>query len=62
MKVKAKLWDRLDDNKVKCHVCANECIVLPGKVGICRTRKNFDCEFHTLIYGSLISSGSLDPI
>ncbi|TFG28359.1 MAG: AmmeMemoRadiSam system radical SAM enzyme [Promethearchaeota archaeon] len=62
LKFKAKLWDKLDNNKVKCHVCANECTILPGKVGICRTRKNFDGTLYTLIYGSMISSGSLDPI
>ncbi|MFX1278635.1 MAG: AmmeMemoRadiSam system radical SAM enzyme [Promethearchaeota archaeon] len=62
MKVIAKLWERIDDRKVKCHVCANECIIFPGKVGICRTRKNIDGELFTLIYGSLISPGSLDPI
>ena len=62
MKVQARLWEKLDDDKVKCHVCANECVITPGKIGICRTRKNFDGELYTLIYGSLISSGSLDPI
>ena len=62
MKVKARLQESIDDKKVKCHVCANECTILPGKVGICRTRKNFDGELYSLIYGSLISSGSLDPI
>ena len=62
MKVRAKLWDSIDNNKVKCHVCANECVITPGKVGICRTRKNLDGQLYTLIYGSLISEGSLDPI
>ncbi|MFW9821666.1 MAG: AmmeMemoRadiSam system radical SAM enzyme, partial [Candidatus Thorarchaeota archaeon] len=62
MKVKARLFEKLDDKKVQCHVCANECIILPEKIGICRTRKNFDGELYTLIYGSMISSGSLDPI
>ncbi|TET59722.1 MAG: hypothetical protein E3J52_05345, partial [Promethearchaeota archaeon] len=62
MKFKARLFDKLDGNKVKCHVCANECTILPDKVGVCRTRKNFDGELFTLIYGSLISSGSIDPI
>ena len=62
MKVKARLWESLGDKKVKCHVCANECIILPNKIGICRTRKNYDGELFTLIYGSLISPGSLDPI
>ncbi len=62
MKFKAKLWDKLDENKVRCRVCANECVVLEGKVGICGTRKNIGGEFYSLIYGSLISKGSLDPI
>ena len=62
MKVKARLYDKLEKDKVKCHICANECKILPGKIGICRTRKNFDGELFTLIYGSMISSGSLDPI
>ncbi|MBD3341679.1 MAG: AmmeMemoRadiSam system radical SAM enzyme [Candidatus Lokiarchaeota archaeon] len=62
MKKLARLWDKLEDNKVKCHVCANECVIKDGKVGICRTRKNIDGKLYTLIYGSLISSGSLDPI
>ncbi len=62
MKKEARLWEKLENKKVKCNVCANECIVNSGNLGICRTRKNFDGEFYTLIYGSLISSGSLDPI
>ncbi len=62
MKREAKLWNKLENNKVQCHVCANECIITPGKLGICRTRKNIDGTLFTLIYGSLISSGSLDPI
>ncbi|MBY9003308.1 MAG: AmmeMemoRadiSam system radical SAM enzyme [Candidatus Lokiarchaeota archaeon] len=62
MKVKARLFDKLGEKKVKCHVCANECTILPDNVGICRTRKNFDGELYSLIYGSMISAGSLDPI
>ena len=62
LKIKARLFEKSDNKKVICHVCANECIISPGKVGICRTRKNFDGELFSLIYGSLISSGSLDPI
>ena len=62
MKYKARLWDSLEDNKVKCHVCANECLIFPSKLGICRTRKNYNGELFTLIYGSMISKGSLDPI
>lgn len=62
MKKKARLWETLGEKKVKCRICANECTIMPEKVGICRTRKNFDGELFSLIYGSLISRGSLDPI
>ncbi|TFF87268.1 MAG: AmmeMemoRadiSam system radical SAM enzyme [Promethearchaeota archaeon] len=62
MKKIARLWDKLENNKVKCHVCANECIITLGNMGICRTRKNFDGELYTLIYGSMISPGTIDPI
>ncbi|MBY9006207.1 MAG: AmmeMemoRadiSam system radical SAM enzyme [Candidatus Lokiarchaeota archaeon] len=62
MKVKARLWNKLENNKVKCNVCANECIIGIEKLGICRTRKNIKGELYTLIYGSHISKGSLDPI
>jgi pyruvate formate lyase activating enzyme len=62
MKVKARLWKSLDEQKVQCNVCGNQCIILPGKLGICRTRKNEKGTLFSLIYGSLISRGSLDPI
>lgn len=62
MKKKAVLWDPLDDKKVKCNVCAWRCVRAPGKRGFCRTRMNIDGEMYTLIYGSMISPGSLDPI
>lgn len=62
MKIEARLYDKLEDNKVQCHVCANECIIKPDRLGICRTRKNHDGTLYTLIYGSMISWGSLDPI
>jgi pyruvate formate lyase activating enzyme len=62
MKIKATLWEPLDKQKVKCNVCANRCVIVPNKLGICRTRKNFNGTLYTLIYGSMISTGSLDPI
>jgi len=62
MKKEARLWEKLENKKVQCFVCGNKCVVTPGNLGICRTRKNFEGTFYTLIYGSLISKGSLDPI
>ena len=36
-------------------------MIAPGKVGVCRARKNEDGELYTLIYGSIISMAA-DPI
>ncbi|MCZ7392779.1 MAG: AmmeMemoRadiSam system radical SAM enzyme [Candidatus Methanoperedens sp.] len=55
------LFDQLQDNKVKCHVCSHRCTIAEGKVGICRTRKNIDGKIHTLIYNT-VSSEAVDPI
>ncbi len=62
MKIKARLYEILENKKVKCKVCANECVITENHVGKCRTRKNIQGELFSLIYGSLISPGSLDPI
>ncbi len=62
MKKEAVLWESLDSNKVKCKVCAWRCERTPGQRGFCRTRMNIDGKMYTLIYGSMISRGSLDPI
>ncbi len=55
------LFDRLPDNKVKCHVCSHRCVISEGKLGICGTRKNINGIIHTTIY-STISSENVDPI
>ncbi len=62
MKKEAVLYDKLDDNKVQCNVCARRCVINQGKRGNCGTRLNEDGILYTLIYGSLISRGSIDPI
>jgi pyruvate formate lyase activating enzyme len=46
---------------VVCNVCERRCLIAPGHIGWCRTRKNEDGVLLTLIYGSL-SSVSADPI
>jgi pyruvate formate lyase activating enzyme len=62
MKKEAVLYDKLDDNKVQCKVCARRCIIKNGMRGNCSTRINENGTLFTLIYGSLISRGSIDPI
>jgi pyruvate formate lyase activating enzyme len=57
----AMLYDKLDNNKVKCNVCNHRCTIAPGKRGFCRTRENRDGTLYTLIY-NVVSSEAVDPI
>jgi pyruvate formate lyase activating enzyme len=64
MRKEARLWEKISDEtkKVKCNVCSHYCVISPGKRGICHTRENVDGILYTLIYGSAIHRGSVDPI
>ena len=57
----ATLYDKLDNNKVKCKVCNHRCTIAPGKRGFCRVRENRDGTLYSLIY-STVSSEAVDPI
>jgi pyruvate formate lyase activating enzyme len=35
-----ELYERLPDNAVRCYACAHECLIKPGKRGICHMRFN----------------------
>ncbi|MCP4761898.1 MAG: AmmeMemoRadiSam system radical SAM enzyme, partial [archaeon] len=62
MKKEAVLYEQLENKKVKCNICARRCLISEGKRGNCSTRINEDGILYTLVYGSLISQGSIDPI
>lgn len=55
------LYEKLDDKKVHCKVCAQSCTISPGKRGFCRVRENRDGTLYTLNY-NVVSSEALDPI
>ncbi len=55
------LWQPLKDGKAKCNVCSYRCVIQPGGLGHCRTRKNVDGKIFTMIYGTVTSEAS-DPI
>ena len=57
----AVLFDRLENDKVQCHVCAHECTIAKGRSGICGVRENRDGTLFTLIYNT-VSSEAVDPI
>ena len=61
MKKKAMLFEKLDDNKVRCNLCSHRCTINDSKYGFCGVRQNIDGELFSLVYGELVASNS-DPI
>ena len=35
-----ELYERLDDNRVRCYACGHRCLILDGHEGVCRVRFN----------------------
>ena len=56
----AFLYEKLEDNKVRCDLCAHRCRLPEGKTGICGVKKNVGGTLYTLVYDKLISS-HIDP-
>jgi pyruvate formate lyase activating enzyme len=57
----AMFYERLDEKKVRCFLCAHHCIIKEGKRGICHVRENIDGTLYSLVYGKVISM-HIDPI
>jgi len=57
----AVLYEKLDDQRVRCNLCAHHCTIAPGHKGICQVRENRDGALYTLVYGIPLSQ-ALDPI
>lgn len=57
----AFLYESLDDNRVKCNLCAHRCMISDGNLGVCNVRQNKGGVLYTLVYGQVISR-HVDPI
>ncbi len=57
----AMLYEKIEDKKVRCFLCAHGCHISPGKRGICAVRENIDGALYSLVYGKVISM-NIDPI
>jgi len=57
----AEYYEKEDDRKVICALCAHRCRIKPGKRGLCGVRENQEGVLYSLVYGRLVASGS-DPI
>ena len=60
--LKEAMWyEKLEDGKIKCNLCPNECILKPGQRGICKVRENIDGKLYALNYAQAVSI-NVDPI
>lgn len=57
----ALLWEGVEDNTVKCNLCAHRCTIKDGRRGICEVRENRNGKLYSLSYRKLIAS-HVDPI
>ncbi len=57
----ARFYEKQEDHKVKCYLCAHGCVIEPRKRGICMVRENRDGTLYSLVYGKIISQ-NIDPI
>ena len=59
--MEAYLYERLEENKVRCNLCSHRCVIKDGRRGICQVRENEAGILKTLVYGKLIAR-HVDPI
>ncbi len=57
----AILYEKMDGEEVRCHLCAHRCLIKPGKRGTCRVRENRGGILYSLVYGRLVAE-NVDPI
>ncbi len=55
------LYEKLAEDRVRCHLCAHHCVIAPGRKGACRVRENQGGVLYTLVYGRTISQ-HVDPV
>ncbi len=57
----ALYYEKQDKGKVRCLLCPHNCVILPGKKGICRVRINDGGKLYSLVYGKPVAV-HIDPI
>ncbi len=57
----AMFYEKLEDNKVRCGLCAFNCIIPEDKTGICTVRKNIEGTLYSLVYDKIVSNHP-DPV
>jgi pyruvate formate lyase activating enzyme len=57
----AMMYEKLENENIRCILCNHYCIIKDAKRGICGVRENQQGTLYTLVYGKL-SSRAVDPI
>ena len=56
-----RFFETADEDKIQCRLCPNNCLIAPGKFGVCRVRYNNEGSLELPFYGRL-SAVAIDPI
>ncbi len=57
----ARFYERLEQGRVQCRLCPHDCLIAPGKRGVCAVRYNSAGTLYTLVADRIIAR-HLDPI
>jgi len=57
----AMLYEKTENNQVKCNLCAHRCRIKPDERGICGVRENRSGILESLVYGKVIAE-NIDPV
>jgi len=57
----ARFYERREDGRVRCTLCAQYCDIKPGKRGVCGVRENRDGALYAMNYGLVVAANN-DPI
>ena len=55
------LYEKEDNKRVRCHLCAHRCLIANLKFGVCSVRENIDGTLFTYAYG-VAAAVNVDPI
>ncbi|NTW16296.1 MAG: radical SAM protein, partial [Syntrophaceae bacterium] len=57
----AMLYEKKENGRVLCILCAHRCRIEPEKRGICGVRENRSGTLYSLVYGKVIAE-NVDPV
>jgi len=57
----AILYEKLEDRRVRCNLCAHRCSIKEGRRGVCGVRENHEGTLYSLVYARPISM-AVDPV